>query len=393
MRLAALERGLQAKDDAEMSARASRRSDAERLHRISRNMQMLARFVLGPGGTSTAFHLDGGGSSLGGSPEQPASRCGTPAGGGRPGSTCSNSPLASTDPIAWLEKNRHSLGPSLEARLRELEGSLGAEFAQRMAGLESRVRRLDVETLSTVVPTFHQYQEEQEAFGADLRREVMELKTVVGCLEACVPKETRKAIQLFKRAAGAEGEPKQVTPRTLQFEGKLLTLQDEVLVRLGEAEARIASQCESVTHLVKGVQVRQDTIKAELTDVHERLDEEICGSRPGSGRATMSRRSSKASQSPGFEAPRSSSAASASAAGGGGGGPATTGGGGEVPRLDALGSRGVVTGRTPPAGWASQPQLRVVPGGGGVRRPSASSVASRDRGLLPPPPQAVSPGG
>merc|ERR1719323_1755137 len=100
-----------------------------------------------------------------------------------------------------------------------------------MIEVEERLRPLNVEELCSVPPTLTTYKREQTVFNEDICRELKELKCVLGCLEACVPTETRKAIQLFKRAAGAPGGSSvdiPATPVEMELEGKIAILREEV---------------------------------------------------------------------------------------------------------------------------------------------------------------------
>lgn len=314
-KIAELENHIQEREVAE---RQNNKSEADRWHRHSRSMQLLARYVVGIAGSDCS---DAG--------TQPGSRSATPQAGGAPSSVTSNSTPVNNDPLAWLEKNRHSIGLCMETRLKDLETISGGDLGTRLSKVEQRLKRIDVESLDTTLSSFQQYQQEQQVVGNDLRREVMELKTVVGCIEACVPKETRKAIQLFKRAAGAEGAARQITPRTLDLEGKFLNHQQDVETRLAEAESRIADQCTKVTTVVKSLQYKQDNIRAEMTDLNEQLEQEFSGgasrlgSRPGSSHSQHSVEGAP----PGSQ------------------------------RAQGIVGRPLPGGRGPPAGWSSQSRL------------------------------------
>jgi len=173
------------------------------------------------------------------------------------------------DKLAWLEKRVKALfdkghGKPIEQRLRQLETDKGAqEVAQRLETLEKVLRKVDLEELGQVPPQLVIIQHEAENFRKDLRQEVQELKVVVGCIEACVPKETRKAIQLFKRAAGSTGES-QVSPRALARAGEILMLREDMETRLRAAEVTVSEQCENITSVVKGLERKQDMMEWKI---------------------------------------------------------------------------------------------------------------------------------
>lgn len=214
----------------------SQRSHADNLSRVRRSMELLAKFVMGSGDNSD------------GSP-------------------------TNSDPLMRLEKNRHNLAGSLEQRLKELEGCAesGGTVTQRVKKVEAVVNAMDVEYLQQVKPELHQFRENQEAFQTDLHREVQEIKMLVGCLEACIPKETRKAVQLFKRAAGAQEDMRPKTPIHMQLEGKILVLQDQIETRLKFAEEVIAGQCDRVSMVVHELQRKQDQFDSHLATVTEKV--------------------------------------------------------------------------------------------------------------------------
>merc|ERR1712172_325357 len=92
-----------------------------------------------------------------------------------------------------------------EARLRKLESAnaMPADVGEQVKKLQLDFRALDISDLTRIRPDVSLFQKQREALSEDLTREVKELKCLVGCMEACIPRETRKAVQLFKRAAGS----------------------------------------------------------------------------------------------------------------------------------------------------------------------------------------------
>merc|ERR1712054_667146 len=89
--------------------------------------------------------------------------------------------------------------------------------------------QLDVQDLTRVRPDLTDFERKQEAISTDLIREMKELKVIVGCVEACIPRETRKAVQLFKRAAGSSDNVEPASPREFAMEGKILARKQEML--------------------------------------------------------------------------------------------------------------------------------------------------------------------
>jgi len=217
---------------------SSQRSHAETLNRARRNIELLAKFVVGT----------------------------------RHAGTDEGSPTNS-DPLMWLEKNRHStVGTSIDMRLTELEGSadLGGTVTERVHKVESVMGSMDVEYLRKVKPEFQEFKQEQQAFQNDLHREVQELKVLVGCLEACIPRETRKAVELFKRAAGAP-DTRPRSPTQMQLEGKILILQDQLETRLKAAEEVVAGQCDRVTTVVRELERKQEQFDSHLASITEKV--------------------------------------------------------------------------------------------------------------------------
>ena len=138
---------------------------------------------------------------------------------------------AAADPLERLQlATRGGLqaaqGHGLEMRLRQLESQLGSGLADTIARLDGDLCKLDVDDLSKVRPDIQHFQGKQSVFNADVEQDVKELKCVVGCLEACIPKDTRKAVQLFKRAAGLEEHTAEGMDLVrLQLEGRILSVQ------------------------------------------------------------------------------------------------------------------------------------------------------------------------
>merc|ERR1712216_1111554 len=101
----------------------------------------------------------------------------------------------------------------------------------------------------------------------DLAREVKELKVVVGCVEACIPRETRKAVQLFKRAAGSSDAPQ--SPREFEIESKILALREEMETQIQDAAASLTDGRERMTAIVRGLEKKQEILESHLEDVRK----------------------------------------------------------------------------------------------------------------------------
>jgi len=182
------------------------------------------------------------------------------------------------DALAWLERRVHKMmrnrhkGLSLEARIVQIEidAQVGGGMDFRLGKMESEIKILDVPSLRQVRPDLVEYRQEYEVFEDSLRRDMKEVKCLVGCLEACIPRETRKAVDLFKRAAGAsEHSLVPTSPQEFEVEGKILILRDDMETRLNTAEAAIKDQCEHVVQIVRNMEKRQDRLAGELAKVGE----------------------------------------------------------------------------------------------------------------------------
>merc|ERR1712039_1095681 len=102
-----------------------------------------------------------------------------------------------------------------------------AELEDRVCKVEKDLRGLNVKDLGRVRPELVEHKAHQEVISRDLHNEINELKCIVGCVEACIPRETRKAVQLFKRAAAASDGPPS-SPREFAIESKILELREEM---------------------------------------------------------------------------------------------------------------------------------------------------------------------
>jgi len=155
----------------------------------------------------------------------------------------------------------------LESRLRLLEAASEAlgpgGMEARFSKMEKEIDSLDIPDLRKVRPELSEHKEEYEAFEATLRHDMNELKVLVGCLEACIPRETRKAVDLFKRAAGAD-DRRPSSPRQFEVEGKILRLRDDMDTRIREAETAIKDQCDRVTQIVRSVEKRQNLTEEKM---------------------------------------------------------------------------------------------------------------------------------
>merc|ERR1711920_92515 len=132
--------------------------------------------------------------------------------------------------------------------------------------------KLNIDELNQVQPALVVHRKEQHIFNEDMLRELQELKCLVGCLEACVPQETRKAIALFKRATGADGVSAPSAPES--------PLELELENKLRVAEATIADQCEHVNTIVRGLERKQEMLDGKFDDF--RSSKAAPASRPGS---------------------------------------------------------------------------------------------------------------
>jgi len=184
--------------------------------------------------------------------------------------------------LAWLEKRIEGLvkrkgGLNLESRLRALEqgNKMPRDLPERTKKLEAEFASLDIKDLTQVRPDLNQHRKIQEVISNNLQQELKELKCLVGCVEACIPRETRKAVQLFKRAAGAnEGDP--MSPREFHVDSKILQLREEMQVKIEGASNRLEDGREHMQQIVRGIERKQDLLDAKLSDVKALV------SRPGS---------------------------------------------------------------------------------------------------------------
>eukprot|EP00927_Polykrikos_kofoidii_P070624 TRINITY_DN67039_c0_g1_i1.p1 TRINITY_DN67039_c0_g1~~TRINITY_DN67039_c0_g1_i1.p1 ORF type:complete len:828 (-),score=175.52 TRINITY_DN67039_c0_g1_i1:138-2621(-) len=185
----------------------------------------------------------------------------------------------SQDPLAWIERRVHAMmrrkkGFSIEGRIRELEkaaeGSPGGLEA-RFVSVENDITALDPPSLKLLRPELDDVKRDYESFGDNVRRDMQELKCLVGCLEACVPRETRKAVELFKRAAGSD-DRRPRSPRQFEVEGSILALREELQSRLSTAESVVKDQCDHVVQIVRNLERRQDSFDSRIGSVHALLD-------------------------------------------------------------------------------------------------------------------------
>ncbi|CAE7208921.1 unnamed protein product [Symbiodinium natans] len=173
-------------------------------------------------------------------------------------------PVQSVNALDWLQKRvgdlAKSKGLTLEARLQLLEQATGStEIFQKVQNLEQILGKLDVDAVNEVPPQLIIVKEDQEVFKQDLRREVQELKVLVGCMEACVPKETRKAIQLFKRGAGVSDE-EFITAGGLKLHADVESLREELQTRLADLETNTAQQHDNLNSMVQELETKQDKL-------------------------------------------------------------------------------------------------------------------------------------
>ncbi|CAE7475842.1 unnamed protein product [Symbiodinium sp. CCMP2592] len=177
--------------------------------------------------------------------------------------------LKSVNALDWLQQRVGALtkekGHTLEARLQLLEQATGStEIFQKVQNLEQILGKLDVDAVNEVPPQLIIVKEDQEVFKQDLRREVQELKVLVGCMEACVPKETRKAIQLFKRGAGVSDE-EFITAGGLKLHADVEALREELQVRLADVETNSAQQhdsFDSLNSMVQDLETKQERLSS-----------------------------------------------------------------------------------------------------------------------------------
>eukprot|EP00747_Dinoflagellata_sp_TGD_P163927 gnl/TRDRNA2_/TRDRNA2_183159_c0_seq1.p1 gnl/TRDRNA2_/TRDRNA2_183159_c0~~gnl/TRDRNA2_/TRDRNA2_183159_c0_seq1.p1 ORF type:complete len:891 (+),score=192.93 gnl/TRDRNA2_/TRDRNA2_183159_c0_seq1:72-2675(+) len=185
-------------------------------------------------------------------------------------------PNVESDALAWLDKriegllNKHK-GRTLEARMCELErGAVAqANAAKRLEKVERSLLGVDLTAFERLAPDIQARQSRQEAVNEDLRRDTQELKVLVGCLEACVPRETRKAVQLFKRATAAPENKGPSSPRELEADAKLLALREEMESRAKSSEMQLLEQREALTQIMKGIERSQDMLFSKFEDLRD----------------------------------------------------------------------------------------------------------------------------
>jgi division protein CdvB (Snf7/Vps24/ESCRT-III family) len=125
------------------------------------------------------------------------------------------------DPLEWLEKRVQTLADkSMKAertqmlrRINEAESRVQS-FAPQLNSLREEFKEMIKEVK---VPAGPQLEEA-------LIEEVERLKSIVECLEACAPKETKKAMQFFRKAGGASTRDSYPA----ELEAQILNIRDEV---------------------------------------------------------------------------------------------------------------------------------------------------------------------
>lgn len=180
-------------------------------------------------------------------------------------------------PLAWLERRVEALikkkgGASLEARLQGLEKAAAeggsTDLSNRVKQVEQQFSVLDVTDLGRVRPDLSQHQKQQEIFGRDLLKEVNELKVILGCVEACIPRETRKAVQLFKRASGSADAVPQ-SPREFAMEGKILALREDLDAIKQDSNVSLESNRQQMTAVVKNLEKKQEMLASHVDDIRK----------------------------------------------------------------------------------------------------------------------------
>jgi len=184
------------------------------------------------------------------------------------------------NPMEWLEKRIEAMiakqkGLSIEERMSSLEKAGNSDVGNRVKKIEQDFRLLDVKDglagsasdLGRVRPDLRDYQHHQEAVALDLNREIKELKVIVGCVEACIPRETRKAVALFKREAGTSDGQEPSSPREFAMEGKILALKEEMVGQMQNATAELQNGRTHMTAIVKGLERKQEILESRLEDV------------------------------------------------------------------------------------------------------------------------------
>jgi len=170
--------------------------------------------------------------------------------------------------LAWLERRVAALAKekplTIDARLRKLEkeNPNSPDMVDRLRKLENDFHAVDMKDLCTVRPDLLDYQQHQELVDTDIMKEVNELKCIVGCIEACIPRETRKAVQLFKRAAGSSEAT--LSPREFNVESKILQLREDMQNKIQDAADSLHKGREDMTAVVKGLERKHDLLEARL---------------------------------------------------------------------------------------------------------------------------------
>lgn len=261
-RLAQLEslhgEGLHKLDDIDNKHLSASRTASKNIERVQQDLSMLVRYVSGEAPGDASLDEDGSPSALTGT---------------RPSSQQS---LQSSEwPLAWLEKRVEALikkkgGLSIEARVTKLEqngnAAAASSVADRLGKVEKDVQCLNVKDLTRVRPELIEHKAHQELISRDLLKEINELKCVVGCVEACIPRETRKAVQLFKRAAGSsDGAP--ASPREFAIDSKILQLREEMQSKIDGATDTLNDGRERMTAIVRNLEKKHDVLESCLEDV------------------------------------------------------------------------------------------------------------------------------
>lgn len=171
--------------------------------------------------------------------------------------------------LAWLERRVAALvkdrPDTIDGRLRRLEkdNPNSPEMVDRLIKLEKEFYAVDMKDLRNVRPDLLDYQQHQELVDSDIMKEVNELKCIVGCIEACIPRETRKAVQLFKRASGS-AEGRALSPREFDVESKILQLREDMQTQIQDATDTLHKGREDMTAVVKGLERKQELLDARL---------------------------------------------------------------------------------------------------------------------------------
>lgn len=231
-------------EEAEQHRGVDQRHVASEIQRVQKDMQAMLRYI---GGVDDSVPQVG---------EEPLLRTG------------SKGEL----PLAWLERRIEGLiakegGKSLETRLANLEKDGASDLSRRLKKIEQDFRLLDVQDLGKVRPDLTDYQKQQEEVSGDLAREMKELKVLVGCVEACIPRETRKAVDLFKRAAGSSANQEPSSPREFAMEGKILALREEMESQIQGAADSLKSGRDHMTIIVKGLEKKQEMLESHMEEV------------------------------------------------------------------------------------------------------------------------------